>query len=121
MFKRNKSGKGVGNGKKTRRKEEKRKATSEEGTSEEFIALLWSTTTREAFRPIYVTEIIENFPEDLFLPYVSVRHEANTAKRSAPRETRHSVNECSSSVDIAEIFAWVYDDDVTTVLLQNAK
>lgn len=86
----------------------------------DYTTMLWSTS-RDALRPIYVTEITQNFPENIFLPFVTAKYNSRRAKHAESSEGRTANGfMCSSSVDIEEIFAWVYDDDVTAGLLQTA-
>lgn len=82
-------------------------------------AMSWSTP-RDVFRPIYVTEITQNFPENLFLPLVSVKYDDSLGNTVGKRPV-HYGHAHSGSIDIEDVFAWVYDDDLTARLLENAE
>ena len=82
-------------------------------TSDEEICI---PTARAALQPIYVSEITKNFPSEILMPFVSARHQLSEINILGSQDSAYLGNsqlsmDCEENV--AEIFAWVYDMDVT--------
>lgn len=75
-------------------------------------------TAREAFQPIYVTEITKKFPSEILMPFVSAKHELGEFNLLGNRRDKHigdSLLSVESEENVAEIFAWVHDMEITEV------
>ena len=76
-------------------------------------------TAREAFQPIYVTEITKNFPSEILMPFASARQERSEINLlSSGNLDKGSLGDSQISVvseenTITEIFAWVYSMDIS--------
>lgn len=76
-------------------------------------------TAREAFQPIYVTEITKNFPSEILMPFASARQESceinllSSGNFDDGSFDDSQISVVSEGNAITEIFAWVYSMEVT--------
>lgn len=73
-------------------------------------------TAREAFQPIYVTDITKKFPSEILMPFVSAKQELGEVNILGHRGNPYVSDSCLSvdcEENVADMFAWVYDMDVT--------
>lgn len=87
------------------------KRTGSRLTSDEEICI---ATAREAFQPIYVTEITKKFPSEILMPFVSAKQELGELNLLGNRRDKYiddSLLSLDSDENVAEIFAWVYDKE----------
>ena len=76
-------------------------------------------TAREALQPIYVTEITKNFPSEILMPFASARQESCEINLlSSGNFDEGSFGDpqilvASEGNAITEIFAWVYNMEIT--------
>lgn len=87
------------------------KRTGSHLTSDEEICI---ATAREAFQPIYVSEITKKFPSEILMPFVSAKHELGEFNLLGNRRDKYiddSLLSVDSDENVAEMFAWVYDKE----------
>lgn len=80
-------------------------------TSDEEICI---ATAREAFQPIYVSEITKKFPSEILMPFVSAKHELGEFNLLGNRRDKYiddSLLSVGRDENVAEMFAWVYDKE----------